>query len=66
MRAELWNRRRERRKRRLRSVEAGERKRCGHQGRGQREEEKKSQSRGGCGKVPRPAAGSAVRMINGN
>lgn len=26
----------------------------------------KNQSRGGCGEVPRPAAGSAVRMINGN
>lgn len=27
---------------------------------------KKNESRGGCGKVPRPAAGSAVTMINGN
>lgn len=29
-------------------------------------EERKNQSRGGCGEVPRPATGSAVRMINGN
>lgn len=29
-------------------------------------EEKKNQSRGGCGEVPRPATGSAVRMINEN
>lgn len=27
---------------------------------------KKNESRGGCGEVPRPAAGSAVTMINGN
>lgn len=28
--------------------------------------EEKNQSRGGCGEVPRPATGSAVRMINEN
>lgn len=31
-----------------------------------RGEERKNQKRGGCGEVPRPATGSAVRMINGN
>lgn len=43
MRAESWNRRRtkKRRRRKRRSVKAEERKRCGHQGRGQREEGKK-------------------------
>lgn len=29
-------------------------------------EERKNQRRVGCGEVPRPATGSAVRMINGN
>lgn len=29
-------------------------------------EEKKNQSRRGCGQVPRPGPGSAVRLINGN
>lgn len=29
-------------------------------------EERKNQSRGGCGQVPRPGPGSAVRLTNGN